>query len=104
MAADLQIDNDYHIDIFESELTAVIIHYGNIHLHRLVGITDDSELALVNVDICIFFKSQFKKIDLSIILSCKYLLNAVRTAFEIGLDYLVLDVSGDAVEEERLWL
>ena len=68
----------------------MIVHDGDIHLHRLVGIADDSELALINVYIGIFFECQLHKIQLCIILSCVYLLYAVGTRFKIGLDYLVL--------------
>ena len=71
----------------------MIVHDGNVHLHGLVGIADDGELALINVYIGIFFECQLHKIQLCIVLSRVYLLYALRTGLKVGPDYLVLDVS-----------
>ena len=88
-----------NVYIFQCQIAAVVIHDRNIHLHRLIRITNNSEFTLINVDIGVFFKSEFKKIKFRIISCSIYLLNAVRTDLKISFDDLVLDIRGDAVEE-----
>ena len=82
----------------------MVLDNGNVHLYRLFGVTDNSQLALVYVYIGIFFQCQFEQIDLRIVLSGVNLLDTVGACFKIGLDDLVLDILGYAVKEKWLRL
>ena len=92
-----------NIHVFQRQLTAVVLHDGDVHFHLFIGISYNCQLALVHMDICVFLKSKFKKIKFRIVLCRIYLLDAVRTCFKVGLDDLpveVVDIDAAVSEDE----
>ena len=51
----------------------MIIHYSDVHLDLLIRVADDSELALVYVDIGVFFERELEEVYLRIVARGVYL-------------------------------